>query len=58
MNKYEVIGVMSGTSMDGLDIVYVQFQFDGRWAFKILKNRAQRVKEVLKNIFCAKVSGF
>lgn len=34
-NKYHVIGVMSGTSLDGLDLVYVTFEYTERWYFKI-----------------------
>ena len=30
------IGVMSGTSLDGVDLAYVQFEFDNNWSFKIL----------------------
>lgn len=26
---------MSGTSLDGIDVIYVTFKFDGRWSFKI-----------------------
>ncbi len=38
MNSYRVIGLMSGSSLDGLDIAYCQFHVnDGRWSFKILK---------------------
>lgn len=34
-NEYKVIGVMSGTSLDGVDLVYVTFQFNNTWKFKI-----------------------
>ncbi|WP_366140785.1 anhydro-N-acetylmuramic acid kinase [uncultured Algibacter sp.] len=35
MKEYNVIGVMSGTSLDGLDLIYVSFKFDKKWQFKI-----------------------
>ncbi len=34
-NEYKVIGVMSGTSLDGIDLAYVTFKFDEVWDFKI-----------------------
>lgn len=38
MNTYRVIGLMSGSSLDGLDIAYCEFVNDnGKWNFKILK---------------------
>ena len=30
------IGLMSGTSLDGLDIAYCHFSFDGKWNFQLL----------------------
>jgi anhydro-N-acetylmuramic acid kinase len=32
---YNIIAVMSGTSLDGIDIIYVTFKIDGKWRFKI-----------------------
>jgi anhydro-N-acetylmuramic acid kinase len=38
MNSYKVLGLMSGTSLDGLDIACVEFrETDGIWAFQVLK---------------------
>ena len=34
-----MIGVMSGTSLDGIDIVYVNFTLEDKWKFKILKSQ-------------------
>ncbi|HTF82554.1 MAG TPA: anhydro-N-acetylmuramic acid kinase, partial [Cytophagales bacterium] len=36
MKKYYGIGLMSGTSLDGLDIAYVQFTLDQGWSYEIL----------------------
>ena len=38
MDTYHVIGLMSGSSLDGLDIAYCEFCNEkGKWNFKILK---------------------
>ncbi|MDR1406282.1 MAG: anhydro-N-acetylmuramic acid kinase [Prevotellaceae bacterium] len=35
--EYKIIGLMSGTSLDGLDAVYTHFRKDGgKWAYRIL----------------------
>lgn len=34
--EYFVVGVMSGTSLDGLDLVYAKFIFDGSWNFEMI----------------------
>ena len=37
MKKYAVIGLMSGTSLDGLDIAYVEFAYDNQWSFDVIQ---------------------
>lgn len=34
-SKFKILALMSGTSLDGIDIIYVSFSFSGHWAFKI-----------------------
>ena len=33
--EYNVVAVMSGTSLDGIDIIYVTFNYNTNWSFKI-----------------------
>ena len=35
IDSYRVIGVMSGTSLDGIDLCVVSFEFNGSWSFRI-----------------------
>ena len=35
--NYKVIGVMSGTSLDGIDLVYINFDYKNSWSYKILE---------------------
>ena len=36
---YNVIGVMSGTSLDGIDLAHIYFTvIDGKWEFEILES--------------------
>ena len=34
-NSYNVLGVMSGTSLDGVDLAYITFEFKGKWSFQL-----------------------
>lgn len=42
---YHVIGVMSGTSLDGVDLCYVNFTKDEQWGFEILKSKTVEYSE-------------
>ena len=42
IQNYNVIGVMSGTSLDGLDIAYINFKKNESWEYKILFAKTYR----------------
>ncbi|MDD4529159.1 MAG: anhydro-N-acetylmuramic acid kinase, partial [Bacteroidales bacterium] len=47
---YKVIGLMSGTSLDGLDIAYCLFSIEnGRWSYSIEKAETIEYSSELKN---------
>ena len=35
-NTYHIIGLMSGTSLDGLDICYARYSYTTKWSFEII----------------------
>lgn len=49
MQIYNAIGIMSGTSLDGLDIVWVQFWFESSWKFKIKKATTLPYKQAFRD---------
>ncbi|WP_100615451.1 anhydro-N-acetylmuramic acid kinase [Confluentibacter citreus] len=55
--SYKVIGMMSGTSLDGIDLVYVEFNKYSKWDFTILKAQTFEYddtwREKLRNLVTA-----
>lgn len=49
-NKFwHIIGLMSGTSLDGVDLVYVKFNKKDGYTFEILEKEAVNYSEIWKN---------
>lgn len=48
--QYYAVGLMSGTSLDGLDIAYSSYTKDGEnWSFELLKSKSVSYSEVLES---------
>ncbi len=43
--NYNVLGIMSGTSLDGIDLCLVNFQYKSRWKYKILRAKTIKYSE-------------
>ena len=54
MKNYYVLGLMSGTSIDGIDLVYANFVFNKYWSFRILGSKTYQYnndwQKILKNL--------
>ena len=48
--KYRVLGVMSGTSLDGIDLTICTFNKDHKWQFKIEKSETVKYSKEWKGI--------
>ncbi|MEJ6754132.1 MAG: anhydro-N-acetylmuramic acid kinase [Flavobacteriales bacterium] len=49
MNKYNVVGIMSGTSLDGLDVVWSKLSFDKTWFYEIIDGKTYEYSTSWKN---------
>ena len=48
-NTYYVLGIMSGTSLDGIDIAYIKFERQKSWSFKIKEAETFSYSKLWKN---------
>ena len=46
---FDVVGLMSGTSLDGLDLCCVSFDYDGTWKYRIVKAESVDYPEELRH---------
>jgi anhydro-N-acetylmuramic acid kinase len=60
MKEFKIIGIMSGTSLDGLDIVYVNFKFNKYWKYEIINSKTYKYEKkwnsLLQNISKEKIN--
>ncbi len=59
--KYNVIGVMSGTSCDGLDLALCSFWFSkNKWHYKLIHSKVIEYDNILKNklIICSQLNAY
>ena len=60
MKQFNIIGLMSGTSLDGLDIVYVNFKHDKFWNYEIINSKTYKYEKkwirILENISKEKIN--
>jgi len=48
--EYNVVAVMSGTSLDGIDIIYATYSYKKDWSFKILHAETRKYSNQWKRI--------
>ena len=54
--NYNILALMSGTSLDGIDIIYVNFSFENTWRFNIINSETVKYTTQWKAILSQLVS--
>lgn len=55
-SEYNIIALMSGTSLDGIDIIYINFTYKDCWKFKIINSETINYNSSWKTILSQLVS--
>ena len=50
MKSFYAIGLMSGTSLDGVDLVYIKFNRDEQWNFEVINSKTYQYEDSLKKL--------